>query len=435
MGRFFPLLAWMWGAIFAIIVVGPAGAFVYDLLRDKHSLEVLWDLFQHYWPWVVSGFTAFVGVTGWSYATLGEVVAREKNVAAKLLESYLQEIRSAFEFATFDLHGRKVGDEADGVPYLPLRVGQVVSRKEGRPEAIARNDERSMPPIHDFHRPDSLGLGTTVREVPVDSLLETPGRRVIRGGAGSGKSTLIRWLARREANQRGRAALLVDVSSWAESRKPFLQYWAEHWFSAIRGRLSSPGDVEQVDQLIAAARQWLADERAYIVLDGLDEVSERHLHGSAVDQSLRTWQGWLARPVDTEGITILVTSRFGSWLTLTEPKLSEEMELLPLRPQDTQAYLERFFAWKRSTGEAARLSLELEQALRRDPVMSKMVGNPFFLELVAFVFEKEGLKLPYQLPLVIDRAIRALLEQSPQRGDVPSYMDPAPVQGLPVVRG
>jgi hypothetical protein len=355
---------------------------------------------------------------------LRDIHGRPGGKSATLLAAYREEILRSVEFVTFDLHGRPVGVGNGAPPYLTLRVGKVELMGPQATRSARRDDGHLRPLIHDFHRRNELQEGMQLREIPVDSLLRTHERRVIFGGAGSGKSTLVRWLARRDVERTGRVALLVNVSSWADSRKPFLQYWAESLFPSIHGRLPTATDAKEVNELVRAAESWLADGLAYIILDGLDEVSgERNRISSLDEASLQQWKHWLARPVAGDKITIVATSRFGSSLTLPGITENEELELLPLRAEDTKGYLRAYFASRRTLEQANNLASDLENALSGDPVMSTLVGNPFFLELAAFVFENEKYTLPTGLPQVFDRAIQSLLEQSPQRTDVPSFSD------------
>src|SRR5579863_6515833 len=67
MRRLFPFLAWLFGAAFAILVVGPVGSLVYDrFYKTTFAILTLQFLF-HNWYWLVPSLLAFGALTLWSW--------------------------------------------------------------------------------------------------------------------------------------------------------------------------------------------------------------------------------------------------------------------------------------------------------------------------------------------------------------------------------
>lgn len=302
----------------------------------------------------------------------------------------IRDIVSGPEFALQDVLGREL-------KYIPLRVAQRSDRqsRSSRADESDRADasERLDSTIHDWHHSQEQPAGE-LEEVPLRQLLAPRRRSLLLGGAGAGKSTLVRQLARQEAQQGGRAALLVNLASLAattrsrgDSLRSLMQYWAERRLSALAAASRPPA----VQSLVAVSQRWLRDGRAFLILDGLDEVAHSDRDALLVD---------LREIVTAAPCAVLLTSRYG--FEQDFPELAREtLELLPLRPQDARDYLAHHIG--------AEKGLKLWDSLQRDSTMRNLVGNPFFLELVTFVFECEQYTLPAGLPLVFDVAVNKLL--------------------------
>ncbi|MFZ0888557.1 MAG: hypothetical protein WA005_08905 [Candidatus Binataceae bacterium] len=67
MRRLYPILVRLWEFIFTVIIGGPLGIYVYDWLKEQHSLSALVGRLLPYWPWLIAGLLMLVGLTLWSY--------------------------------------------------------------------------------------------------------------------------------------------------------------------------------------------------------------------------------------------------------------------------------------------------------------------------------------------------------------------------------
>lgn len=171
------------------------------------------------------------------------------------------------------------------VAYVSLNVSQEDRPRARRPEALSISDWRS----------EDRGGGT----VRVEQALSRHQRMLIRGEAGGGKSTLLRWLAVTAArgtfsgelaDLNGCVPFLIKLRSHADRPLPR----PEEYLDDVAGNLSG-----------LMPRGWahrrLLSGQALLLVDGVDEViaSQR--------QAVRQWLKGIVH--DFPGIRIVVTSR------------------------------------------------------------------------------------------------------------------------------
>jgi hypothetical protein len=133
---------------------------------------------------------------------------------------------------------------------------------EARPDALAQPWERVIELADHTRR--ALPSQTRVWDV----YRECGNALLILGAPGSGKTTTLLDLARSliaasEADADEPVPVVLNLSSWANKRLPLPGWAAEE----LRERYRVP---------IAKSRQWLAQGRLTLLLDGLDEVAEPH---------------------------------------------------------------------------------------------------------------------------------------------------------------
>ncbi|MCS6964029.1 NACHT domain-containing NTPase [Thermoflexus sp.] len=236
--------------------------------------------------------------------------------------------------------------------------------------------------------------------------LETYPQLVVLGNPGSGKSTLVRWLALVYArgSEGVRAAL-----GWTEDRLPlvlpaaeFALAWQERPALSLEDYLRDRyGPARRLGELRPLIEEALERERIFLLIDGLDEVLSLEARRALIAQLHRLLRRY-------RGLQILVTSRIAGYgaAPLDAPFVSAH-----LRPLDKPA-IELFLPrWSRALEEALRgrrdLSPAVEEQIERraqemsaailegHPGIRELARNPLMLTAMALIYE-QGTRLPEQ---------------------------------------
>jgi SEFIR domain/NACHT domain len=184
---------------------------------------------------------------------------------------------------------------------------------------------------------------------------------LILGAPGSGKTTTLLDLARSliaasEADADEPVPVVLNLSSWANKRLPLPGWAAEE----LRERYRVP---------IAKSRQWLAQGRLTLLLDGLDEVAEPHR--AACLQAVKDYD--LPLP------GLVVCSRLEEYLALpARLNLSAAVCLQPLNPEQVDGWL----AQAGLTG--------LQEAVRNDANWRELLKTPLMLSVAGLAFVGSG---------------------------------------------
>jgi len=332
---------------------------------------------------------------------------------------YLRGVADEYLYADFkgiEQFDRLVSLELDEV-FINLRA-----RPEARGDRPSEEERRLLaglesaePAARDsleqqLHRLDRLGRGAgdllragRMGPMAIDDLLARPGGVVLLGGPGSGKTTLVKRLARHCAKAFGEdpqpqqnfprlpwcfpvvvAVTLYD--DWRNRRagQEFgLLGYVEHVL-AERGGLA----------LVAAFRlRWAAGE-VLLLADGLDEVAEtgRRIGAArAVDELV---------PSLAEN-RLLVTSRIVGYRICRLAAPAGHFELEPFEPRDIEAFarqwhlaLERAIHPERPNLAAAEAQAkELLDEIRAREHVQSLVTNPLMLTICALI-KHQGVRLP-----------------------------------------
>ncbi|WP_176611530.1 NACHT domain-containing NTPase [Actinomadura sp. WMMB 499] len=261
------------------------------------------------------------------------------------------------------------------VAYISLNVSQENSRRRSKPEAI---------PISEWRGEHPLAADR------VESVLADRHLTLVRGEAGGGKSTLLRWLAVTAA----RGAFTGPLAEW-NGCVPFMIKLRSH----PEGPLPRPEEyLDDVAGSLAGLmpRGWahrrLLSGRAVLLVDGVDEVPP------ARRQAVRTWLKEIVN--EFRGIRIIVTSRPAAagadWLR-AEGFTTTFLE--PLSPSDVRALVDHWHdavrdcdglpcAPERLPGYKARLLSRLEAA----PHLRGLASNPLLAAMLcALNLDREAL--------------------------------------------
>ncbi|MGW6020925.1 NACHT domain-containing protein [Streptomyces sp. NPDC055099] len=277
--------------------------------------------------------------------------------------------------------------------------------RSGRPDVLttalraelAAEAEREAEAAHGDELIPAVELPTTIREIrvnagsvarqvpaapiPADQVLATHDRVLLRGEAGSGKTTLIQWLAVSAA----RPSPGDDHMTYLYDRIPFvlpLRTLTRHG-----ERLPAPADfLAAVGSPLAGTqpRGWesrvLAAGRGLVLVDGIDEVPDA--------ERSRT-RAWLSDLIDAyPGNRWLVTSRPSA---VREDWLAEEdfteLTLSPMSRADAAAFIKRWHVAAR-TGAAdedatlASYESQLLDAVHTKPDLGLLATNPLMCGLI-----------------------------------------------------
>ena len=246
-------------------------------------------------------------------------------------------------------------------------------------------------------------VGTT----RADLALARHDKVLLRGLAGSGKTTLVQWLAVSAAREE-----LAEDMGYLRDRIPFvlpLRTLTRHgerlpapdrFLSAVGCPLSPPEGW--VDRVLTAGR-------GLILVDGIDEVPEAER-----DRTRR----WLRDLLDTyDGNRWLVTSRPTA---VREDWLADdgfaELTLSPMSAAEVTAFVQR---WHRAAGEEAQpYEQPLLTALRTTPDVAALATNPLMCGLICALHRDRRGFLPRGRKALYDAALSMLLSRRDRERDM-----------------
>ncbi|MFE0455213.1 NACHT domain-containing protein [Streptomyces sp. NPDC058914] len=263
--------------------------------------------------------------------------------------------------------------------------------------------------------PDFEPLPASPVSTPADQALSGHDRVLLRGVAGSGKTTLIQWLAV------SAAIGPTDRMAYLTGRIPFvlpLRTLTRHG-----GRLPSPAQFLTTVGCPLASSQpegWehrvLAGGRGLVLVDGLDEVPEPERERA---------RNWLRDLVEAfPGNRWLVTSRPAAvredWLAADG---FTELGLSAMGPSDVASFIRR---WHRAAATGApdedtllaSYETQLRDAVRTKPDLGRLATNPLMCGLICALHRDRRGYLPYGRKELYDSALSMLLVRRDRERDM-----------------
>ncbi|KUN17674.1 ATP-binding protein [Streptomyces corchorusii] len=256
---------------------------------------------------------------------------------------------------------------------------------------------------------------TSPVSAPADQVLSDHDRVLLRGAAGSGKTTLIQWLAV------SAAASSTEGMAYLIGRIPFvlplrtLTRHGERLPSPTRF-LASVGCPLADSQPEGWEHRVLASGRGLVLVDGLDEVPEHERE--------RT-RAWLRDLVDAyPGNRWLVTSRPSAvredWLASDG---FTELSLSAMSPSDVAAFIKR---WHRAAATGvpdedallASYEAQLRDAVRTKTDLGRLATNPLMCGLICALHRDRRGYLPYGRKELYDSALSMLLVRRDRERDM-----------------
>ncbi|MFB9470384.1 NACHT domain-containing protein [Nonomuraea salmonea] len=270
------------------------------------------------------------------------------------------------------------------------------------------------------------GLHAAWHDVPdepaamrVESALGQGRRILLRGEAGGGKSTLLRWLAITAAKSgfegelagwNGCVPFLVKLRSYADRELPRPEQFLDLTAGALAGLMPA-----------GWAHRQLASGQALLLIDGVDELT------GAQRRAIKPWlSGLLA---EFPAVRVLVTSRpsaaSASWLEEDgfAPAFLERMT-----PADTRALVEH---WHEAIRSSAGLPCSPEQLpvvrerllshLENAPHLRALAATPLLAAMLCALNLDRTSQLPPDRMGLYAAALEMLLERRDAERVIPSY--------------
>lgn len=255
------------------------------------------------------------------------------------------------------------------------------------------------------------GLPSAATALPAEQVFAEHDRVLLRGVAGSGKTTLVQWLAVTAARgARGdRVPFVLPLRTLV--RRPDGLPAPDAFLSAVRVPFHANQPDGWADHVLGAGRGLL-------LVDGIDEIPERERE--------RT-RRWLRDLLDVyPGNQWLVTSRPSAvredWLA---PDGFTELTLTPMTSDDVAAFVTRWHTAARTDTRAPedrdRLDAyerSLLDAVRTKPDLGRLATNPLMCGLICALHRDRRGYLPHGRQELYDAALSMLLARRDEERDM-----------------
>lgn len=387
-------------------------------------------------PWAgMSGAALFdgellVGVVtadpvGWQHGRLTAVPATAIHIVAGFYDAYLEHFG---ELPTLEDAGRtrapRIGFESDYRSYVEQNYGELrifgldfsrgdhgqwpldtayLSLELSHQNSQDRADFLEAAPRHEV----SSGRQR------VEAALSGKTRVLLRGLAGSGKTTLVQWLAITAARDEFsyRLGHLDDCVPFVLPLRTLIR----------RGELPGPADFLAATGTPLTpppdwAEQVMRSGRALLLIDGVDEIPERDR-----ERTQHWLTGLLAAYPDCNCvITTRPTAVSEGWLARRD---FTELNLLPMNQQDVEAFVQRWHlaAFGESTEaapERERYAERLLDTLRRKRDLARLATNPLMCAMICALHRDRRTYLPESRMELYGAALSMLLVRRDKERDV-----------------
>ncbi|HEY1349248.1 MAG TPA: NACHT domain-containing protein, partial [Ktedonobacteraceae bacterium] len=379
--------------------------------------------------------------------TLAEVLTRERQlleIAERVVQEVTRlraELTPQIETARFELDYRRavvrILDELElfgsgmsltsrkyslDLAYVALSLERQVLRRQS-----ARKRRFGLSPDEKDEQPQMVHLITDISAV-----LEESSYLLLRGDAGSGKTTLMQWIAVRSASR----SFPPKLALWNEA-VPFFIRLRQHIRAADEGSARWPAP-ETFPALIAPAiagamphgwvHRQLQDGRAIVLIDGVDEVPEE------LRREVYTWLGDLLAAYPRA--RFIVTSRpyAAHKDDLPAGERLKEARVLPLDLSTIELFVQQ---WHRAVAanlqdtheqqalyEAAR---RLIAGIRASSVQQQLVTNPLLCAMLCTLHRERHQRLPASRVALYEACCELLIERRDQERHISLADYPAAV--------
>lgn len=259
-------------------------------------------------------------------------------------------------------------------------------------------------------------LFRTLAPQAADQALAGSTRVLLRGEAGSGKTTLVQWLAVTAARQD-----LTPQTEYLDDRIPFvlpLRTLTRHGerLPAPADFLAASGCPLGAEQPAGWAHRILTAGRGLVLVDGIDEIP---------DAERERARGWLRDLMDTYGgdNRWLVTSRPSAvgadWLA---EEGFTELTLSAMGRAEVATFIKRWHTAARECGDTdAKLRTyesQLLTAVRTKPDLGRLATNPLLCGLICALHRDRNGYLPHGRKDLYEAALSMLLSRRDRERDM-----------------
>jgi HEAT repeat protein len=317
-----------------------------------------------------------------------DVSAREDNRAARLLDIFV-------------------------VPNVSEEATKSVSSPERllleRPEQLTERQAELWLEQRDRHSQER-GRSMSAHEM----LGSTRRRVVLLGDPGTGKTTLMRYLAVKAAGAESADIGLPE----GQERLPILVYmrdWAKHPERSLLDQVRDFAEnTLQVDLPLGFLEHW-TEGQALLLLDGLDEVAEDATRAALVEK-----------------INCFLTAHENNWAVITSRPWGyrrdyfrtdtyPHFELELFTDEQVQEFIEHWYENRcDNAAQAQEMIRDLQDALKSKDRLQNLVKNPLLLTMVALIHRYQD-TLPKRRHKLYDRAVDTLLKSWDRKGKGETY--------------
>ncbi len=291
-----------------------------------------------------------------------------------------------------------LGSLGDEVQDVPLDVAYVSLKARG-----SANRKRLADPILSEYQ-----------DYSIEEILTEARYLLIRGVAGCGKTTLLRWLAVQIAKNKladgalsfwhNRVPFYIRLRDYTDKSLPSPENFLDFTAPNIKGAMPH-GWVHQ---------HLVTGGRGVILLDGVDELPEARRN--SVRQTIASWRSSFPT------IPILVTSRPSDevrhdWLDSED---FANVEVLPLENERVNEFIQR---WHNALAERKPVikaelddqAASLIEAIRQNKTLQDLATTPLLLSGLCVIHRADKKVLPENQTDLLAKLVEALLQRDEQR--------------------
>ncbi|MFF7472375.1 NACHT domain-containing protein [Streptomyces sp. NPDC008092] len=244
---------------------------------------------------------------------------------------------------------------------------------------------------------DGPGAAPVTVQLPAEQALLGHDRVLLRGDAGSGKTTLVQWLAVTAAREGAHVPYVLPLRTVIRGADPFPAPAA--FLTAVGCPLSAPeGWAERV----------LTAGRGLVLVDGLDELPANDRH------RVRDWLVSLvhAFPGNRWLLTSRPTAVRPDWLAAQGFR---ELTLAPMRRTDVATFVHRWH----TAADAGQFEGPLLDSLRTKRDLARLATNPLMCGLICALHRERRGYLPTGRKELYDAALTMLLTRRDRERGLP----------------